>query len=391
MKMLKTLAWVAAIAALAAGSAQAQTPVKIGFLGTMSGPSAALGVDGLDGFKLAIALRDGKLGGMPVDIVVADDQLKPDVGAELAKRMVQRDKVDVLVGTTFSNVLMAVAGPVTRAGTFLVSPNAGPSPLAGAECHENFFAVAFQNDQIYEPMGAYLNKKGVKRVAALAPNYQAGKDAIAGFKRTFSGDIVQEIYTPIGQLDFAAELAQVRSANPEAVFVFYPGGLAVNFVKQYAQAGMKSTIPLYSGFALVDSTVRGAQGEAALGILTSGNWAPDLDIASNKTFVAAFSKAYGRAPSEYAMFAYDSALLLDSAIRAVKGNLRDKNAFRGALRAARFESARGTFRFNNNHFPVQDWLIREVVPAGAGTTLAARETVFKARADELGKACKMSW
>jgi branched-chain amino acid transport system substrate-binding protein len=372
MKMLKTLAWVAAIAALAAGSAQAQTPVKIGFLGTMSGPSAALGVDGLDGFKLAIALRDGKLGGMPVDIVVADDQLKPDVGAELAKRMVQRDKV-------------------TRAGTFLVSPNAGPSPLAGAECHENFFAVAFQNDQIYEPMGAYLNKKGVKRVAALAPNYQAGKDAIAGFKRTFSGDIVQEIYTPIGQLDFAAELAQVRSANPEAVFVFYPGGLAVNFVKQYAQAGMKSTIPLYSGFALVDSTVRGAQGEAALGILTSGNWAPDLDIASNKTFVAAFSKAYGRAPSEYAMFAYDSALLLDSAIRAVKGNLRDKNAFRGALRAARFESARGTFRFNNNHFPVQDWLIREVVPAGAGTTLAARETVFKARADELGKACKMSW
>lgn len=380
----------ALLAAVAIGG-EACADVKIGFIATLSGPAGAVGVDSLDGFRLAVALRGGTLGEARVEVVVADDQLKPDVGVELVKRLIQRDRVDIVIGTTFSNVLLAIAGPALKAGKFLISPNAGPSPLAREGCDPNFFAVAFQNDQIYEPVGEFLTRRGVKRVSAMAPNYQAGKDAIAGFKRTFSGEIVQEIYTPINQLDFAAELAQVRGANPQAVFVFYPGGHAINFVKQYAQLGLKGTIPLYSGFALVDATVRGAQGAAALGLLTSGNWAPDLDIPANKIFVESFVQAYSRAPSEFAMYGYDTALLLDSAIRKVKGDLHDKDGFRAALRAADFASARGAFRFNNNHFPIQDWYIREVVARDGGTTLAVRERIYTARADELGKACAMRW
>lgn len=368
-------------------SLAAAQDIKIGYIATLSGPAAQLGIDSVDGFKLALQKLGGKLGGLQVELIVVDDQLKPDVGVLQAQRLIDKHQTPFIIGTTFSNILMAIVEPVTRAGAFLISPNAGPSPLAGAQCNPNFFSVAFLNDQIYEPIGAYLQKKGTKRMVALAPNYQAGKDAIAGFKHTFKGEILDEIYTPLNQLDFVAELARIASLKPDAVFAFYPGGLAVSFVKQYDQAGLKENIPLYGGFPLVDATVRSAQGKSAIGLITSGNWSADLPNATNKAFTADYRKAYQREPSEFAAYAYDVAMLLDSAIASVSGNLSNKDAIRSALRAANFKSVRETFRFNKNHFPIQDWHIREVVADGAGTSIVTGERIFAAAEDRFAAKC----
>jgi branched-chain amino acid transport system substrate-binding protein len=368
--------------------AAAQT-AKIGYIATLSGQQAQLGIDSVDGFKLALQKLNGKLGGVPVELVVVDDQLKPEIGIEQAKRLVEKEQTPIIVGTTFSNILMAIVQPTTRAQVFLISPNAGPSPLAGAQCNPYFFSVAFQNDQIYEPIGAFLQKKGTKRMVALAPNYQAGKDAIAGFKHTFKGEVLDEIYTPLNQLDFSAELARISSLKPDAVFAFYPGGLAVAFVKQYDQAGLTKTVPLYGGFPLVDETVRKAQGKASVGLVTSGNWALDLPFPLNKEFSESFKKVYGREASEFAAYAYDTALVLDSAIKAAGGNLADKDALRAALRQAKVDSARGTFRFNNNHFPLQDWYIRTVVDDGSGTAIRTDEKIYDGVADRFASQCPM--
>jgi branched-chain amino acid transport system substrate-binding protein len=369
-------------------SAQAQS-VKIGYLASLSGPPAQLGIDSVDGFKLGLRKLNDKLGGSAIDLIVIDDQLKPEVGVDQAKRLIEKDQTPIVIGTTFSNILMAVVQPVTRAGAFLISPNAGPSPLAGAQCNNNFFSVAFLNDQIYEPVGEYLQRKGVKSAVALAPNYQAGKDAIAGFKQKFKGEILDEIYTPLAQLDFAGELARIASLKPEAVFAFYPGGLAVSFVKQYDQAGLKKVIPLYGGFPLTDATVRKAEGKAAVGITTSSNWAMDLPNQANKEFVDGFRTTYGREPSEYAAYGYDTAMLLDAAIRQAGGNLSDKDALRAALRNAKFDSVRGTFRFNRNHFPIQDWYVREVVDDGDSTKSSTLEKIFTATEDRFADQCGM--
>jgi branched-chain amino acid transport system substrate-binding protein len=363
--------------------------VKIGYMASLSGPPAQLGIDSVDGFKLGLRKLNDKLGGSAIDLVVIDDQLKPEVGVDQAKRLIEKDQTPIVIGTTFSNILMAVVQPVTRAGAFLISPNAGPSPLAGAQCNSNFFSVAFLNDQIYEPVGEYLQRKGVKSAVALAPNYQAGKDAIAGFKQKFKGEILDEIYTPLAQLDFAGELARIASLKPEAVFAFYPGGLAVSFVKQYDQAGLKKAIPLYGGFPLTDATVRKAEGKAAVGITTSSNWAMDLPNQANKEFVDSFKSAYGREPSEYAAYGYDTAMLLDGAIRQAGGDLSNKDALRAALRDAKFNSVRGTFRFNRNHFPIQDWYVRAVVDDGDSTKSQTLEKIFTAAEDRFADQCSM--
>jgi branched-chain amino acid transport system substrate-binding protein len=387
--MKTVLASFLALALCASAHAQ-QQPVKIGYIGTLSGPAAALGKDVLDALKLAAQQRGGRLGGVQVEFIPYDDQLKPDVGVQGVGQLMGRDNVRIIVGTIFSNVLMAIAKPVIEKNGILISPNAGPSPLAGKDCHPNIFAVGFQNEEIYEPVGKYMSERGIKRVSVLAPNYQAGKDAVSGFKRTFKGEIVQELYTGIQQLDFGAELTQLRTAKPDAVFVFYPGGLAINFVKQFADAGLKGSLPLYSGFALVDATVRKAQGDAALGIETAGNWSPDLPVEANKSFVAAYRAAYGREPSDYAAFGYDTGLLLDSALAAVKGDVSDPVKLRAALRKADFKSVRGNFKFGNNQFPVQDWYMREVVKSASGeTALALRSKVYTAKGDNSAQLCTM--
>ena len=389
--MMKRVAILSAMALmLFSGVCEAKDKLKIGYMATMSGPAASLGTDILDGFKLGIEHCGGKLGGLPVDLIVGDDQLKPEVGVEVATRMIEKDKVDLVTGIVFSNVMMAVAKMITDQGVFLISGNAGPSPLAGAQCLPNLFTVSWQNDQTHEAMGKYLQDKGVKSVYLMAPNYQAGKDGLTGFKRTFKGEIVAEVYTAVNQPDYAPELAQLRAAKPEAVFVFYPGGMGINFVKQYAQAGLKEQIPLYTTAFTLDQSVLQAMGDAALGLLNASFWSPDLDNPVNKKFVADFKKTYSRLPSLFAAQGYDAALLIDSAVRAVGGNLDDKEKLRAAFQKADFKSVRGDFRFNNNHFPIQDFYIRQVVKNEEGVlTNKIVAVAFKDHADAYCRDCPM--
>ncbi|HQN17980.1 MAG TPA: ABC transporter substrate-binding protein [Syntrophobacteraceae bacterium] len=390
---MKRVAVLSAIALmLFAAVCDAKDKLKIGYMATMSGPGASLGTDILDGFKLGIEHCGGTLGGLPVDLIVGDDQLKPEVGVEVATRMVEKDKVDFVTGIVFSNVMMAVAKMITDQGVFLISGNAGPSPLAGAECLPNLFTVSWQNDQTHEAMGKYLQDKGVKRVYLMAPNYQAGKDGLTGFKRTFKGEIVAEVYTAVNQPDYAAELAQLRAAKPEAVFVFYPGGMGINFIKQYAQAGLKDQVPLYTTAFTLDQSVLQAMGDAALGLLNASFWSPDLDNPVNRKFVADFKKTCSRLPSLFAAQGYDAALLIDSAVRTVGGDLGDKEKLRTAFRKADFKSVRGHFRFNNNHFPIQDFYIRQVVKNEEGVlTNKIVAVAFKDYADAYCRDCPMKW
>lgn len=371
-------------------SAQAADQVKIGYIATMSGPGASLGTDILDGFKLGIKNCGDKLGGLPVELVVGDDQLKPDIGVQVATRMIEKDKVDIVTGIVFSNVMMAVAKPITDAGIFLISANAGPSPLAGKGCLPNFFAVSWQNDQTHEAMGKYLQDKGVKSLYLMAPNYQAGKDALVGVKRFYKGQIVGEVYTEINQPDYAAELTQLRAAKPEALFVFYPGGMGINFVKQYAQSGLKEVVPLYTTAFTLDQSVLQAMGDAALGLLNSSFWSPDLANPVNEKFVKDFAAAYNRLPSLFAAQGYDAALLIDSAIRAVGGDLSNKDKLREAFKKADFQSVRGNFKFNNNHFPIQDFYIREVFKNDSGVlTNRIVGVAFKDHPDAYHSECEM--
>ncbi len=380
------------LAFLLCATAHAADKVKVGYIATMSGPGASLGTDILDGFKLGLKHRGDKLGGAPVELIVGDDQLKPEVGVQVATRMLEKDKVDIITGIVFSNVMMAVTKPITDAGVFLVSANAGPSPLAGEGCLPNLFTVSWQNDQTHEAMGKHLQDKGIKRVYLMAPNYQAGKDGLEGFKRFFKGEIAGEVYTEINQPDYAAELTQLRAANPEAVFVFYPGGMGVNFVKQYAQAGLKEKIPLYTTAFTVNEAVMPSMGEAALGIVNSSFWSPDLDNPANKKFVEDFLATYNHLPSPFAAQGYDAAMLIDSALRAVNGDMADKDKLREAFRKADFQSVRGQFKFNRNHFPIQDFYIREVVK-DKDNAIVNRITgvAFKDHADAYCDKCPMQW
>lgn len=367
----------------------AADPVKVGLVSTLSGPSAVLGQHMRDGFLLAVKEMGGKLGGQETEVIVVDDELKPDVAVQKVKGLLDRDKVDFVAGVVFSNVMGAVVKPVTANETFLISGNAGPSTIAGAGCSPFFFSASYQNDQNHEVLGQYAQQKGFKKVVLMAPNYQAGKDAIAGFKRHYKGEVVEEIYTPLGQLDFSAELAKVAAAKPEAFFTFMPGGMGVNLVKQYRQAGLAETTPFLSAFT-VDETTLPATGEAALGFYSGAPWAPDLDVPANKAFVAAFEKEYGYIPALYAAQGYDAAKLIDSAIKATGGKLSDKEAVRAALKKADFPSVRGNFKFNTNQFPIQDFYLVKVGkrPDGKVETMVD-EKVFSNYGDVYAVKCEM--
>ncbi len=362
-RSIRTL--VAAACCVAALHAGAQTPVKIGFLGTFSGPIGPIGNDQYDGFMLAVEQRGGKLGGVPVQILKEDDQFKPDVASQLVQKLIERDNVPIITGLTGSNIIMAVAAPIIEKQVFLIGTNAGPSPLAGKLCSPFQYIVSFQVDALTESVGKYAADKGYKKVFLLAPNYQAGKDMLGGFKRYYKGGVQEELYTPLNQLDFSAEISQIAASKPDAVFVFYPGALGVNFVRQYQQAGLLKTIPLLST-GTVDGTSIPALKETALGVMSGHIWAPDVDNAASRQFVEAFEAKYKRIPSNIAAQSYDGALLLDSALAKVKGNVADKPAFAAALKAADFKSVRGNFRFNNNNFPVQDMRMFEVANDAKG-------------------------
>ena len=380
----------AALAALFGSTlALAQTPVKIGFMAELSGPQGALGQDQYDAFMMVVQANGGKLGGVPVEILKEDSQLKPEVAVQIVDKLIERDRVPIITGLTFSNVLMAVFKKVVDKEVFLIGSNAGPSPIAGAQCSPYFYSTSWQNDQQAEVVGKYASDKGYKRIVAMAPNYQAGKDFVAGFKRYYKTPLANEIYTSLSQQDYSAELTQVQSANPDAVFVFYPGGLGVNFVKQYAQAGLKGKYPLLN-ISTTDGINLPAQGDAALGAVLGTAWGPDFKNAQNQKFVADFEAKFKRIPSQYAAQAYDSALLLDSAIAKVKGNVGDKKAFMAALRAADFKSIRGDFKFKVNGYPIQDLHVFEVAKDDKGrNSLKTLATPLKADKDGYFDKCAL--
>src|ERR1700716_554911 len=342
------LAGLAVLLSVAAGQAAAQEKVKIGVIVTLSGPAAALGAAVRDGFARAVKDLGGKMGGKDVEVVVADDELKPDGAVTKAKGFLERDKVDFVVGPIFSNILQAIHKPVTDSKTFLISPNAGPSSYAGKNCSPFFYVTSYQNDQVHEVLGKVAQDRGYKRVYLLVPNYQAGKDSAAGFKLDYKGEIVEESYMPLGTLDFQVELSKIASLKPDAVFTFMPGGMGVSLVKQYKQAGLADQIPVLSAFTVDESTLP-AQQDAAVGMFGGADWAPNLDNPQNKAFVAAYEKEYNAVPGGYAAQAYDTALLIDSALKATGGKTDNKDALRAALMKADFTSLRGKFKLNTNH------------------------------------------
>jgi branched-chain amino acid transport system substrate-binding protein len=355
LKAFAASVWAATFLTGIASSEAADNKVKVGLIFSLSGPAAVLGQQARDGFLLAAEKLGNKLGGVETEILVVDDEQKPDVAVGKAKELVERDRVDFVVGPIFSNILMAIVKPVTDGGKILISPNAGTSTLAGKGCNPNVFVTSYQNDQVFEVLGHYAQSKGYKRLFLIAPNYQAGKDAIAGVKRSYKGEVAGELFAPLGQVDFSAELAQIAAAQPDAVFAFIPGGMGVNLVKQYRQAGLAS-IPFLSAFT-VDETTLPAQQDAALGFFGGANWAPDLDNPQSKEFVAAYEKKYGSVPGTYAMQAYDAAMLIDSGLKATGGKVGDVAALRTAMAKADFASLRGEFKFGNNQFPIQDFYL----------------------------------
>ena len=387
--MIRKSLVVAATLGLWATAAQAEDNLKVGLIATLSGPPAVLGQQLRNGFELAVKQLSGKLGGRTAEIVVADDELKPDVAVTKVKSLIERDKVDFVVGPVFSNILGAIMKPVTDAGVILISPNAGTSSFAGKDCNPNFFVTSYQNDQVHEVLGQYAQDSGIKKVIIIVPNYQAGKDSAAGFKHKFAGEIVDEIYVPLGQPDYSAELSKMAAASPDAIFAFLPGGMGVNFVKQFRQAGLADKITFLSAFTVDESTLP-AQQDAALGMLAGSNWAPNLDTPQNKAFVDAYLKEYNAVPATYAFQAYDAAMLIDSAVSAVKGDLSDKSALQAALKKADFKSLRGAFKFNNNHYPIQDFYLVKVAkrPDGKFETEVVK-TVFSGYGDSYAKDCPM--
>jgi len=369
-KTLKTLGAGLALGAYAtfaqAQTPQAQTPVDIGFITTLSTPAGYIGEDERDGFSLAIKQEGGKLGGVPVRLLIEDDGLKPATGKQSAEKMLQSG-VRLFTGINFSNVLVAVAPSVLKEGGFYVSLNAGPSNFAGKACHPNYFSVAMQNGSYGDSAALAAQQMGVRKMVIMAPAYQAGRDALTAFKRAYKGEILAEIYTKLDQSDFSVELARIRSLQPQAVFEFMPGGAGINFAKQFANSGLNKSIQMITPLYSMDDRMLAASGDAGEGFYLSTQWTAGLDNAASREFVAAFEKEYGRRPTVYAATSYDTAKLMATALKAVNGDVMGRaDAFRAALRAAQFDSVRGKFRFNTNQHPVQDWFMVKVERNAAG-------------------------
>src|SRR5210317_246314 len=387
MKRLMTIL-IATVFVFSLQSAAAE-PVKIGMITTLSTKAAYLGEDIRDGFQLAVDQEGGKLGGVEVELMVEDDGRKPEKAKQIAERYMKKDGVKIMTGIVFSNVAIAVVPKVVRDGVVYLSANAGPSMLAGKGCNENYFSVSYQNDNIDEVVGQFVNDSEHQSVYLIAPNYPAGKDHLAGFKRYFKKEISAEVYTKLGQSDYAAEIAAIRAAKPDAVFFFLPGGMGVSFIKQYAQAGLSEEIPLYGPAFSFDERLLKAVGPAALGVKNGSQWTHDLDNEANSQFVAAFRKAYNRTPTLYASQGYDTARLIGSALKAVGGDITDLNALRSALKKADFNSVRGNFAFGKNQHPVQDLYIREVVKTESGYTNKTIKKVFSNHVDAYAEQCGM--
>ena len=386
------LAAMTAVAlAFSSAAALAQQKIKIGFITTMSGPQGVIGGYMKDSVELALDHLGRKVGGLEAEVIYGDDQTKPDVGVQVAEEMLKKHNVDIVAGIIWSNVMLAVQPVVNGAGKIMVGTNAGASPLAGNQCNELYFSTSWNNDQTPEAMGKFLQDSGVNDIYVMAPNYQAGKDMVAGLKRYYKGRIIDEVYTKMGQQDYQAEITQLRAANPKVVFVFYPGDMGIQFLKQYAQAGLRGQIPLYSVYT-VDEISLPAVGDAALGNYETRYWSPDLKNEANAKYVGDFRKKFGYTPTFYGTQSYDGIMLIDSAVRAVKGDLSNKKGMVAAMRKADFKSTRGPFTYNHNHHPIQNfYLLRSVKGPGGEIEMQIQKTVFENHKDAYYKECPMKW
>jgi branched-chain amino acid transport system substrate-binding protein len=374
-----------------AGPATAADTIRIGFVNTFSGPAAAIGIDARNAFELALDHLGRRMAGKPVEVIYEDDQQKPDVGKQKTEKLIQSDHVDFIAGYNWSNVLLASLKPAVDSKTFLIGINAGPSQLAGELCSPYVFLISFQNDQTPAAMGLYMNQKGIKSVFLIGPNYAAGKDRLAGFRTTFKGEVLGEEYTvwPT-QLDFSAELSKARNSKAESMFVFFPGAAGVQFLNQYVQAGMKRQVPLYTD-GTIDELSLPLQKENALGILGAIEWVNDLPNDENKRFVSDYRRKHpDLRPSAYGAQAYDAALLINSAVVAVKGDLSQKDAMKAEMEKVNFKSVRGSFKYGNNHVPIQNFYLQDVVKDADGTlSLKTVATIAKDDQDRYHDRCPM--
>jgi branched-chain amino acid transport system substrate-binding protein len=388
--MKRILMGTVALVALGTAPAVAQQSVKIGFVSTFSGPTAVIGNDMRNSFELALDHLGRKMAGKPVEVIYEDDQQKPEVGKQKTEKLIQSDKVNFVVGYIWSNVLLASLKPVLDSETFLISSNAGPSQIAGELCSPYFFSTSWNNDQTPQAMGEYMNQKGVKTLYMIGPNYAAGKDMLNGVRSTFKGQIIGEDLTKWpDQLDFSAELSKVRAAKPDAVFVFYPGASGVQFLTQYAQSGLKGQIPLYTAFT-IDAITLKLQKDLALGVPGAQHWVNDLPNDANKKYVADFRKKFGNYPTFYGAQSYDAANLINSAVVAVKGDLSNKDGMRAEMRKADYASVRGPYKYGNNHFPIQNFYLQDVVKDAEGNlTLKTVATIVKDSQDKHHDKCPM--
>jgi len=382
------------VALLALGTAPAlaqQKTIKIGFISSFSGPAAAIGNDMRNSFELALDHHGRKLGGLPVEVIYEDDQIKPEVGVQKTQKLIESDKVDFIVGYIWSNVLLASLKPIVDSKTFLVITNAGASQVAGELCSPYVFSTSWNNDQTPQAVGLYMNQKGVKTAFLIGPNYAAGKDMLEGVKATFKGQILgQELTRWPDQLDFSAELSKARAAKPDAIFAFYPGGAGVQFITQYAQSGLKSQIPLYTAFT-IDELSLPRMKDLAVGIPGAQQWVNDLPNEANKKFVADYKAKYKSSPSFYGAQTYDALALLESAVVAVKGDLTKKDEMRKAMEKADFKSVRGNFKFGRNHIPIQNFYLQDVVKHGDEYVLKTVATIVENDQDRFHDKCPMKW
>jgi branched-chain amino acid transport system substrate-binding protein len=392
---MKRIAIAAAIVLASMASVPApaqQKSVKIGFVSTFSGPTAVIGNDMRNSFELGLDHTGRKMGGLPVEVIYENDEQRPDVGRQKTEKLIQSDRVNFVVGYIWSNVLLASLKPVIDSQTFLISANAGPHQIAGSLCSPFFFSTSWQNDQTPQAMGHYMNQKGVKTLYLIGPNYAAGKDMLGGVTSTYRGKIVGEDLTRWpDQLDFSAELSKVRNTKPEAVFVFYPGAAGVQFLNQYSQSGLRGKIPLYTAFT-IDSITLPLQKDLALGVPGAQHWVNDLPNAANKKFVADFRAKHKTTPSFYGAQSYDAALLVNSAVTAVKGNLGNKDGMRNEMRKANYASVRGPYRYGNNHFPIQNFYLQDVVKDADGNlAIKTVATIVENNQDRFSRECPMKW
>jgi branched-chain amino acid transport system substrate-binding protein len=381
MKTIRTAALAATLAAAAASGAAAQE-LRIGFLNTTTGGGALIGKHLENGWKLGLEhagwTKDGdKLGGVPTKIFYADDQGKPDVGLKEVDKFLKQDKVHIVSGIIWSHVMLTIQKPIFESKVMILSTNAGPSPLAGEQCNPLFTSSSFMNDGNAEATGVMATKDGIKTVVAMAPNYQAGKDNVNGFVRTYKGGkVVETILFKVGETDYQADLAKVRAVKPQALYIFAPGAMGVAFMKQWASSGLNKEIKLYSIYTIDGVTLPGI-GDAAIGATEAGHWNPDLDNAKNKRFIKDYMAKFGHMPSYFAVQSYDAPELIAKAMKAVGGKTDDMGAVAKAIRKGTMDSPRGTIKYNVNGMVMQPyWRLNVVKGADGKPTIKGAEKIL---------------